>query len=366
MGDGSGQGCVPHRRCPSTASDGGLSPHIWTLQEHYRSLDATTESPDEPPKSLLSLPVELLRAIDCFSTEKDHQAFRLVCFQILEALSDSQIQADATARGLLIYVGNRVSARGTAFAVSASTLNLLFLTILHFCHGSYPREHQLLPTDSPDRSPRVSAALDRTNFFIRGVFPPLEMDESTAQILEDLQSIDLPQRKLLIEHMAVSDTDIRPDYLEQWAPLLRFFDPVTVNLQAASTGDLPSIVRVPPHAVASLLTSWTRLEGVSCYGPGSVPLFEPPATDCLPSPPSGFALREILRVSDGREESDCVRVSLDALSKELRQETIFLSKDSQHVEEANIEEALARAAENPPDPSQFHVGLFFNPIHRQR
>lgn len=254
-----------------------------------------------------------------------------------------------------------MSARRSAFAVWTPALNLLFLTSMYVTYGS-TCESQLLPTDGPDRSPRVSAALDRTTIFVGGPFPPLGMDETTTDILEDLQSIVPPHRRILVEHMAVGGTDFYADYLEQWAPILRFFDPISVNFQAVAAGHLPSTVHVPHHAVASLLSSWTRLKGVTCYGPGSVPLFEPLATDPLPFPafsPSRFALRDVLCVSKGRDDPDCIGVSLSVVPKEQGPGDDCVSIDTQDVEESEVEEALARAAEHPPDPSQFHVGLTF-------
>lgn len=98
-----------------------------------------------------------------------------------------------------------------------------------------------------------------------------------ATTLAELDAIAFPHLVLPVVEVSLTDTHKHLDNISMWAPVLRFFDPafltfVPLDDPALRVPLTPNYVRY--ESVAPLLASWSRLEGVACTGPNSIPVFD--------------------------------------------------------------------------------------------
>lgn len=188
--------------------------------------------------------------------------------------------------------------------------------------------------DGRTRSPRISALLDFKKVDLYG-----RIGRGFGSAQAELDSLTFPHPGVSVEELYLFDTERYADQLEHWTPILRFLNPRLFSLQstARSCHHLPpSLIRVKPDPIGSLLPAWTQLNCVSCFGPQSVPMIEQ-AAGGLPSLRFAFAIHLRRSVAFGGD----VRFKYAAIDETCEQ------TGTRKVSEDGIEAALSMLQSQP-------------------
>ena len=240
------------------------------LQEKYAAPPLRAFVRD-PPASLVSLPAEVFEMITEQLDDADKLQLMLVCFKLLEMVAEpvyrgkGQLDIDEATS----YIKARVSPPPPPSAPSSPSTAKSHALVrrradLSFKILGYSQSHT--------RGARIAPLLDFKVIVLVGRVGP-----EHAPNLAELDAIAFPHPVLPVTEIGLNNVDVDPDVIPMWTPVLRFLDPTLLSFwpEDDSAMRLPLTPHYVPYAsVASLLSSWSRLDCVACVGPKSVPVVD--------------------------------------------------------------------------------------------